>query len=196
MKIVVSKNKLQKLTHNEINLGFVPTMGALHEGHISLIRKSISQCNKTVVSIFINKPQFNKKSDFKKYPRLLKKDMRILRKLKVDYLFLPRTKQIYPDGKNRNIKINPFEKRLCGKFRPGHFKAVVDVVDRFIKIIKPKKIFFGEKDMQQLIIINHFIKKNYKKIKVVGCKNIREKNGVACSSRNFLLTLEQKKNSF
>jgi len=193
MKIIRSKNKLKKLIYNEKDLGFIPTMGAIHIGHISLIKRSISQCSKTIVSIFINEPQFSRKDDFKRYPRILKRDIQILRKLKINYLYLPKKNQIYPHGQNKNIKISSFSKKLCGKFRPGHFKAIVDVVDRFIKIIKPKKIFFGEKDMQQLIIINHFIKKNYKKIKVVGCKNIREKNGVACSSRNFLLTLEQKK---
>ena len=193
MKIIRSENKLKKLIHNEKNLGFIPTMGAIHIGHISLIEKSIIQCSKTIVSIFINEPQFDRKDDFKKYPRILKRDIQILRKLKIDYLYLPKAKQIYPYGQSKNIKISPFSKKLCGKFRPGHFKAIVDVVDRFIKIIKPRKIFFGEKDMQQLIIIDHFIKKNYKKINVVGCKTIREKNGIACSSRNFLLTLKQKK---
>jgi len=192
MKIILNKNKLKKLIHSEKKLGFVPTMGAIHKGHISLVKKCISQCNKTIVSIFVNKPQFNRKSDFKKYPRLLKKDILVLKKLKVNYLYLPSLNQIYPDGQNKNIKINSFEKKLCGKFRPGHFKAVVDVIDRFIKIIKPKRIYFGEKDMQQLKIIDDFIRKNHKNIKVIGCKNIREKNGIAFSSRNFLLSLKEK----
>ena len=192
MKIILNKKTLIKFIQKEKNLGFVPTMGALHPGHISLIKNSISQCNKTIVSIFVNKPQFNKKSDFKKYPRLLKKDIRIVRKLNVNYLYLPTTKQIYPGGKNKKIKISPFEKKLCGKFRPGHFKAVVDVVDRLIKIIKPKKIYLGEKDMQQLIIIDNFIKKNNIDTKVISCKTIREKNGVACSSRNVLLSPKEK----
>ena len=148
----------------------------------------MSECDNSIVSIFVNKPQFNKKSDYKKYPRLLKKDILVLKKLKVNYLYLPSEIQIYPNGQNKNIKISSFEKKLCGKFRPGHFKAIVDVIDRFVRIIKPKRIYFGEKDMQQLKIINHFIKKNHKNIKVIGCKTIREKNGVACSSRNFLLS--------
>ena len=193
MKIILSKNKLVKFIYREKNLGFVPTMGAIHRGHISLIKKSISQNNKTVVSIFINKPQFSRKPDFQKYPRVLKKDILKIKKLKIDYLFLPSVKQIYPDGRNKNIKISSFGKRLCGKFRPGHFEAVADVLDRFIKIIRPKKIYLGEKDMQQLKIIEHFVKKNYSNIKVIGCKTIREKNGIACSSRNFLLSLNEKK---
>ena len=192
MKIILKKDKLKELIQNEKNLGFVPTMGAIHKGHVSLVKKSISQCDKTIVSIFVNKPQFNKKIDYEKYPRTLKKDIQFLRRLKVNYLYLPLENQIYPNGQNKNIKISSFAKKLCGKFRPGHFKAVIDVVDRFIEIIKPKRIYFGEKDMQQLKIIGDFIKKNHKNIKVVCCKTIREKNGVACSSRNFLLSTKEK----
>ncbi len=191
MKIIKDKNKLRSLIQNDKNLGFVPTMGAIHNGHMSLIRKSISQCNNTVVSIFINKPQFNKKSDFHKYPRVLKKDISILKKLKIDYLYLPTTKQIYPDGPNKKIKINRFEKKLCGKHRPGHFKSVVDVVDRFIKIINPKRIYFGEKDMQQLKIISDYVNNKYRNLKVVPCKTVRSKNGVAISSRNLLLSKKE-----
>ena len=133
MKIFLSKNKLLNCINSEKNLGFVPTMGAIHLGHLSLIKKSKQQCSKTIVSIFINRPQFNKKSDFNKYPRTLKNDISLFKKLKVDYLYVPSKKQIYPNGQNRNIKINPLGKKLCGKFRPGHFEAVVDVIDRFIK---------------------------------------------------------------
>ena len=191
MKIIRDKNKLLRLIQNDKNLGFVPTMGAIHKGHVSLIRKSIRQCNKTVISIFINKPQFNKKSDFHKYPRVLKNDISILKDLNIDYLYLPTTKQIYPDGPNKKIKINKFEKKLCGKYRPGHFKSVVDVVDRFIRIINPKKIYFGEKDMQQLKIISDYVKNKYRKLKVVACKTVRDKNGVAISSRNLLLSKKE-----
>ena len=192
MKIILSKKKLTKLLHMETNIGFVPTMGAIHIGHISLINKSISQCNKTVVSIFINKPQFNKMNDYKRYPRSLSNDVLKLRRQKVDYLYLPRTNQIYPHGYNKKIRIHPLEKKLCGKFRPGHFKAVADVINRFINIIKPSKIYFGEKDMQQLKIIDDFVKKNKIETKIVECKTIRENNGIPCSSRNFLLSPKDK----
>ena len=143
MKIFLNKNKLIKVIKKEKNLGFVPTMGALHKGHISLINKSMSQCTKTIVSIYINKPQFNRNLDFKSYPRLLNKDIKILKRSKVDYLYLPRNKQIYPKGVNTKLIISTFSKKLCGKTRPGHFKAVVDVIDRFIKIIRPKKNLLG-----------------------------------------------------
>ena len=193
MKIIYTKKQLVNFVLKQKKLGFVPTMGAIHVGHISLIKKSIKQSDKTIVTIFINKPQFNRKNEFLKYPRMLNKDISILSKLKVDYLYLPSKNQIYPNGPNNNIKISAFEKKLCGNYRPGHFKAVVDVIDRFIKIIKPTKIYLGKKDMQQLKIIEHFVKKNYSNIKVVGCKTVREKSGIACSSRNFLLSLNEKK---
>tara|TARA_B100001123_G_scaffold264764_1_gene294851 strand:- start:111 stop:920 length:810 start_codon:yes stop_codon:yes gene_type:complete len=193
MKIFLNKSKLIKFINNEKNLGFVPTMGSIHQGHLSLIKRSISQCNRTIVSIFINKPQFERKIDFQKYPRALKKDIRLLEKMEIDYLYIPSSKEIYPSGQNKNIKISSFENKLCGKHRSGHFRAIVDVIERFIKIIKPKKIYLGEKDMQQLKIIEHYIKKNYKKIKIIGCKTIREHNGIACSSRNVLLSNKEEK---
>ena len=188
MKILFSKKILIRVLKEQKNLGFVPTMGAIHKAHTYLLKKSVSLCNKTIVTIFINKPQFNKISDYKNYPRNLEKDISIIKKCKVDYLYLPTSKQIYPFGPNKKIKISSFSKKLCGKFRPGHFEAVVDVIDRFIKIIRPSKIFLGEKDMQQLKIIEEFINKNQIMTKVVACKTVREKSGIACSSRNFLLT--------
>ena len=191
MKIFLSKSKLIKCIKHEKDLGFVPTMGAIHEGHLSLVKKSINQSKKTIVSIFVNRPQFNKKSDFKKYPKTLKKDIRLLKKMNINFLYIPKYKEIYPKGTNNKIKINSFHKKLCGRFRPNHFKAVVDVIDKFIKIIKPKKIYLGNKDMQQLKIIEDYVKKNYLNIKIIGCNTIRFKNGLAYSSRNFLLSKKE-----
>jgi pantoate--beta-alanine ligase len=191
MKIIFNKKKLINFIKNQKNLGFVPTMGGIHAGHISLINRSVKECEKTIVTIFVNKPQFNKKSDYKKYPKNLKKDILKLKKTKTDFLYLPTMKQIYPHGINKKIKISQFSKKLCGKFRPGHFEAVVDVLDRFVKLINPKKVFLGEKDMQQLLIVNQFIKKKYPDKKIVACKTIRDKNGVALSSRNFLLSKKE-----
>jgi len=192
MKIFFNKNKLIKFIKNEKNLGFIPTMGSIHMGHASLVKKSVLQCNKTIVSIFVNKQQFNRKLDYQKYPRTLKKDILLLKKLKVNFLYIPSNSEIYPRGPNKKIKISSFENKLCGKFRPNHFKAIVDVIERFINIIRPRKIYLGEKDMQQLKIIKHFVKKNYKEIKVISCKTIRERNGIAYSSRNCLLSLKEK----
>ena len=192
MKIFLNKKELEKFADSKKSLGFVPTMGAIHSGHISLIRRSLKECNKTIVSIFINKQQFNNKKDFIKYPRILKKDIRKLAKFKIDYLYLPKHKDIYPTGYNKKIKINKFKKKLCGRFRPMHFEAIADVIDRFIKIINPDKIYFGEKDFQQLKIIEDFVRKNHPKCKIVSCKTIREKNGIPYSSRNILLSNNQK----
>ena len=184
MKIILHKNKLQRLIQGEKRLGFVPTMGAIHKGHLSLIKKSISQCNKTIVSIFINKGQFNKKRDYLLYPRLINRDISIIKKLKVDYLFIPAHKNIYPNGPSKIIKISPFSKKLCGKNRPGHFESVADVIDRFLSIIKPKFIYLGMKDFQQVRIIEDYIVRKKISTKVIECKTIREKNGIACSTRN------------
>lgn len=192
MKIILNKKRLIKIVNREKDIGFVPTMGSIHRGHLSLIKKSNSTCEKTLVTIFINKPQFNKKKDYQKYPRNIKRDISLLKKSGTDYLYLPTERQIYPRGKNNKLKINSFAKKLCGKFRPSHFIAVVDVIDRFIKIIKPSKIFLGEKDLQQLKIVEDFIKKRKIKTRVIKCKTIREKNGIAHSSRNNLLSLNQK----
>ena len=192
MKIILNKNNLIKLIKNEKKLGFIPTMGAIHAGHKSLFKKSISQCNKTIVSIFVNKPQFNRKSDFKKYPRNLKKDIKLIKGSKVDFLYLPKIEEIYYNGINSKIKIHSFSKDLCGKIRHRHFESIADVVDRFIKIIKPSKIYFGNKDMQQLKIMEDFIKKNHPMTKVVGCKTVREVTGIAYSSRNLLLSKKEK----
>ena len=192
MKIILKKNKLSKFTHNKKSLGFVPTMGGIHAGHISLIKRSIKECKKTIVSIFVNKQQFNNRKDYIKYPRVLKRDILKLKKLKIDILYLPSNKDVYPYGYNKKIKISSFKKKLCGKFRSGHFEGVVDVIDRFLKIINPSKIYFGEKDFQQLKILEDFIKKNHSVCKVVPCKTIREKNGIAYSTRNNLLNNKEK----
>ena len=193
MKIFYNKKDLTRALNCEKNVGFVPTMGALHKGHISLIKKSKLQSHKTILSIFVNKPQFNKVNDYANYPRNLKKDIRLIKKHKVDYLYIPKSVQIYPKGINKRIIINSFHKKLCGRFRPKHFHSVVDVVSRFIKIIKPKRIYLGEKDLQQLLLIKDYLKNNKIKTKVVLCKTIREKNGIPYSSRNLLLTPKEKK---
>jgi len=186
MKILLNNNDLNKALIGVHNLGFVPTMGSLHKGHISLIKKSKINCNKTLVSIFVNPSQFNNKLDFKKYPRNKKKDLNILKKLKVDFVFTPKTSQIYNFKREKKIKIREKDKVLCAKFRKGHFEGVIDVMDRLIKSIKPNKIFMGEKDYQQIYLIKKYIdKKNGNKI--INCKTIRDKNQLALSSRNKLL---------
>ena len=186
MKILLNNNDLNKALIRVHNLGFVPTMGSLHKGHISLIKKSKINCNKTLVSIFVNPSQFNNKLDFKKYPRNKKKDLKILKELKVDFVYTPKTSQIYNFKRKIKIKIREKDKVLCAKFRKGHFEGVIDVMDRLTKLIKPNKIFMGEKDYQQIYLIKKYIDKKYRN-KIINCKTIRDKNQLALSSRNKLL---------
>ena len=185
MKILLNNNDLNEALENVSNLGFVPTMGSLHKGHISLIKQSKKKCNKTIVSIFVNPKQFNNKNDFKKYPRNKKKDLSILKRLKVNYVYLPNIKEVYRQKRHSKIKISKNDKILCAKHRKGHFEGVIDVMERLIENIKPQKIFMGEKDFQQLYLLKKYLKKHSSKI--IKCKTIREKNKLALSSRNSLL---------
>ena len=191
MKIFKNKLSLQKEISKDNCLSFVPTMGGLHRGHLSLIKKAKKYKCKICVSIFINPTQFNKKEDYKDYPRNIKSDIKELKKLKVNYLYLPTYTDIYSFKTENKIYIDKFSKQLCGKFRKGHFEGVINVVNRFLEIIKPKYIYLGIKDFQQLTLIEKHIKKNEINTKVIKCKTIREKNGVACSTRNLNLNNKQ-----
>jgi len=186
MKILKNIDVLKKAINDISNLGFVPTMGGLHDGHKSLIRESQKKCKKTLVSIYINPKQFNNKKDFKSYPRKFDTDLRTLKKMNVDYVFLPLTNEIYKK-KIKQTKIPNKYKVLCAKFRKGHFEGVLNVMKRFLSIIKPKCLFMGEKDYQQLFLIKLLLINN-SKTKLYSCKTIRDKNFVALSSRNFLLS--------
>ena len=186
MIIFKSINKLNKEVNFKAGIGFVPTMGSLHKGHISLVKNCQKTCNKTLVSIFINPSQFNRKTDYKNYPRTLNKDIKILEKLKVDYVLVPNIKEIYSRNTPRKISINKKYKVLCGKYRPGHFEGVLAVINKFLKDLKVKKIFLGEKDFQQYFLIKNFVKKRFK-TKVVLCKTIRMNGSLPYSSRNKLL---------
>ena len=186
MIIFKSINKLNKEVNFKANIGFVPTMGSLHNGHISLIKSSKRICKKTLVSIFINPSQFNKSNDLRNYPRNLKKDIAILKKLKIDFLLIPNVAEVYKKKKDKKIKLNYKDKILCAKYRPGHFEGVLAVINQFLSEFKPKYIFFGEKDYQQLFLIKKLIKKKYN-TKVYSCLTVRDQNKVALSSRNVLL---------
>ena len=187
MKILINNNDLNEALNNVTNLGFVPTMGSLHKGHISLIKNSLKQCNKTIVSIFINPTQFNNQKDYLKYPRNNKLDLSILKKLKIDYVFMPNKKDIYGLKQKSQIRLNKKDKILCAKYRKGHFEGVIDVMSRLTEMIKPKKIFMVEKDFQQLYLVKKYIEKSYRS-KIVSCKTIRDKNNLALSSRNLHLS--------
>jgi pantoate--beta-alanine ligase len=187
MKILLNNTVLFESLRPFNDLGFIPTMGGIHNGHLSLINKSNKLCEKTIVSIFVNPKQFNNKKDLKSYPRNIKKDLKILKKSKkVDFVYLPKFKDIYKDKKKSKITLQKKDKILCAKFRKGHFEGVLDVMNKLTKIVKPKKIFMGEKDFQQLYLVKKELGKKYK-TKVIPCKTVRDRNNVALSSRNLLL---------
>ena len=187
MKLIKQITDLNKAINKEKKLGFVPTMGNLHKGHESLIRISKKKCKRTLVSIFVNPAQFNNKEDYKTYPRNLSKDLKILRKLKVDYVYLPSVAQDFKKAKNSEILLKKTKRILCAKFRKGHFEGVLNILNHFIKLISPQIVFMGQKDYQQLFLVKNFIEKNYES-KVYSCKTIRNSNKVALSSRNSLLS--------
>ena len=187
MKILLNNNDLNEALNNVSKLGFVPTMGSFHKGHISLIKRAKKECNKTIVSIFINPKQFNNRKDFKKYPRNIKKDLSILKNLKVNFVYLPNNKHVYHSIRSSKIKLDKKDQILCAKYRKGHFEGVIDAMDRLTNLIKPEKIFMGEKDMQQLYLVKNYIEKRYKS-KIVPCQTIRDKNRFVLSSRNLLLS--------
>ena len=187
MKILLNSRTLIKTLRPFDDIGFVPTMGGIHEGHISLIKRSIKYSKKTIVSIFVNPKQFNNKKDFKSYPSNIKKDLLLLKRIpKIDYIYVPKFKDIYTNKAKPKIVIKKSDKILCAKFRKGHFEGVLDVMDKLTNLIKPNKIFMGKKDYQQLFLVKNYIEKKYK-TKIIGCKTIRNKNKLALSSRNFLL---------
>jgi pantoate--beta-alanine ligase len=177
------KKYLTKLNSNSI--GFVPTMGALHQGHMSLIKKSNKSCKITICSIYVNPTQFNNTDDFLKYPKTIKDDIKILKKNRCDILYCPEDEDLYKENeKPKKYRFNGIELYLEGKYRPGHFNGVATVVEKLLNIINPQKIFMGEKDLQQLMIIKNLVRQKNLLTKVIGCPTIREQNGLAKSSRN------------
>ena len=193
MKLFTNKKKLQREIKNINNISFVPTMGALHKGHESIIKKSVRTSRKTIVSIFVNPKQFENKKDFNNYPKN-NKDKNLLKKLKVSYLYKPSYSDIFKFKTKNKIFLDQFSKKLCGKYRRGHFKGVVDVVNRLLEIIMPKQILLGQKDFQQLVLIKKHIIKNKINTKVISCKTIRDKDFVAYSSRLKRLNNHQRFN--
>ena len=175
-------------------IGFVPTMGALHEGHISLVKKSRQVCDITVASIFINPTQFNNAEDLKKYPVTIEKDIYLPEKTGCDILFLPDVREIYPDGEEikEHFDLGYLESILEGKYRPGHFQGVCQVVKRLLQIIKPAHLFMGQKDYQQCMVIKRLLALMHSDSNIVICPTLREGNGLAMSSRNLRLNAMQK----
>lgn len=178
-----------------VRIGFVPTMGALHEGHLSLVEKAGMETGFVVVSIFVNPTQFNDKGDLERYPRNLEKDVALLAPTPCKLVFAPEPDEIYPEPDTRQFNFGALEEVMEGKFRPGHFNGVAQVVSRLFDIVKPDKAFFGQKDFQQLAIINEMVRRLSIPVEIVPCPIVREKDGLAMSSRNMLLTPEQRENA-
>jgi pantoate--beta-alanine ligase len=174
-------------------IGFVPTMGALHEGHLSLIRMCRQQCGITVASIFVNPTQFNDSNDLKRYPRMPEKDQEMLESAGCDILFLPDEKEVYPEPDTRQFDFGGLDRYMEGKHRPGHFNGVAQVVTRLFDILHPHKAYFGLKDYQQLAIIRKVTADLHYPVDIISCPIIRESDGMAMSSRNILLNEAERK---
>ena len=178
--------------NEEKTIGFVPTMGALHEGHISLVKKCCEQNDVCIVSIFVNPTQFNNPTDLEKYPRTIEEDTKILKEAGADIVFVPSVQEIYPEPDNRQFDFGLLDKVMEGKFRPGHFNGVAQVVSRLFDIVKPDRAYFGEKDFQQLAIIRQMVRQLNIPVEIVPMPIRREDSGLAMSSRNQRLTDDQK----
>lgn len=187
-------SQLQKLKAVKSSIGFVPTMGALHGGHISLLKKSKEICDVTISSIFINPTQFNNAGDFKKYPVTPEQDIYTLEKNGCDILFLPDVNEIYPDGTNakKHFEIDYLENIMEGKYRPGHFQGVCQVVKQLLEIVNPTHLFMGQKDYQQSMVIKKLLELENFDIELLICPTQREANGLAMSSRNLRLNKQER----
>lgn len=171
-------------------VGFVPTMGALHEGHASLLERARRECDVVVLSIFVNPTQFDNKEDLAKYPKTLETDLALAKKLGTDYVILPDENQIYLDGYRYQVSEKEFSRELCGAHRPGHFDGVLTIVMKLFNLVRPHKAYFGEKDAQQLALVEGMVTAFFMDLEVVPCPTLREADGLAMSSRNARLSPE------
>ena len=197
MKVFKTKKELKTYfkgySSKNFTIGFVPTMGALHNGHLSLVKESVDNNEITVASIFVNPTQFNKKEDLENYPRTLENDLTLLQSVSCDIAFIPTTEEIYSNTVSSNhFEFDGLEIQMEGKFREGHFNGVGTIVKKLFEIVTPTNAYFGEKDFQQLQIIRKMVQKNHLPVSVMGCPTFREKNGLAMSSRNQLLSEKEK----
>ncbi len=191
-KIVDLQNELFEARKKKQSIGLVPTMGALHEGHASLVRRSVKENDITVVSVFLNPTQFNNPNDLATYPRTLEKDCDLLEKNGADYVFAPTAEEMYPTPDKRQFEFPPVSTVMEGKHRPGHFNGVCQVVSRLFYITRPQRAYFGEKDWQQIAVVKAMVKRLKLNIDIVECPIIRESDGLALSSRNTLLAPEER----
>lgn len=189
------ENQLQGYRHKGETIGLVPTMGALHQGHASLVERCVADNKIIIVSLFVNPTQFNNKEDLKHYPRTPEKDHELLERLGVDYVFSPSVEEMYPEEDKRVFDFGQLDKVMEGEFRPGHFNGVAQIVSKLFDIVKPDNAYFGEKDFQQLAIVKDMVRQLQMPVNIIGMPIVRESSGLAMSSRNQRLSEEQKKNA-
>jgi pantoate--beta-alanine ligase len=198
MLLIKTKEELQKAlqeVRNRGNIGFVPTMGALHRGHLSLVEKAGQENPVVVVSIFVNPTQFNSAGDLKRYPRNLQADLNLLQDTGCRFAFAPDEEEIYPEPDTRRFDFGHLDQVMEGKYRPGHFNGVAQVVSKLFELVKPDRAYFGLKDFQQLAVIKKLVKDLNLPVRIVPCPIVREQSGLAMSSRNELLSAEERKNA-
>jgi pantoate--beta-alanine ligase len=176
-------------------IGLVPTMGYFHEGHLSLMRRARQECDLVVVSLFVNPIQFGPQDDFRSYPRDEKRDAEMAEKEGMDVLFIPSVSEMYPEGYSTYVEVQRLTEGLCGKFRPGHFRGVTTVVLKLFNIVNPHKAYFGEKDYQQLKVIEKMARDLNLDVEIVPCPTVREEDGLAMSSRNSYLSEEERRSA-
>ncbi len=189
------KSHIQEIKRSGKTVGFVPTMGALHAGHLSLVEEAGQKTDYVVVSIFVNPTQFNDPGDLKKYPRNLEKDLELLQPTACQMVFAPEAETMYPEPDTRRFNFGQLETVMEGRFRPGHFNGVAQVVSKLFEMVEPDKAFFGLKDFQQLVIVKSMVKQLTLQVEIVPCPIVREASGLAMSSRNERLTAEQRMNA-
>ena len=173
-------------------VGLVPTMGALHAGHASLVKRCVAENDAAVVSVFVNPTQFNDKNDLAKYPRTLDADCRLLEQCGAAFAFAPSVEEMYPEPDTRQFSYAPLDTVMEGKYRPGHFNGVCQIVSKLFEVVKPDRAYFGEKDFQQLVIIREMVRQLKFPLQIVGCPIVREEDGLALSSRNARLSAEER----
>ncbi len=199
MRVIKSVKEMQAISRSYFRtgkeVGFVPTMGYLHEGHLSLVRRAREENDIVVVSIFVNPTQFGPNEDYERYPRDEARDRELLKAEGVDYLFLPSVEEMYPKGYSTFVEVEGLTEGLCGARRPGHFRGVVTVVTKLLNIVQPTRAYFGEKDYQQLQVIKRLVKDLNIPVEIVGCPIVREKDGLAMSSRNTYLSSEERESA-
>jgi pantoate--beta-alanine ligase len=196
MKLISDINDLRNLSRlwgTGRKVGFVPTMGYLHEGHLSLVAKSNAECDITVVSVFVNPAQFGPQEDLSNYPRDLERDLAMLERYKVDYVFFPTSEMMYPAGYLSWITVEGISGVLCGASRPGHFKGVATIVAKLVNLVNPDYMYMGEKDYQQIVVLETMLRDLNMHTRIIPCPIVREKDGLALSSRNKYLDKNERK---